>query len=72
MSMRNKRPNRRRTTAPRHNGKIVVRGVQRDRPDLRKLSRAVIAMAQAEAERDAQAQHERKGVKRRREDTDDE
>lgn len=71
MSMRSK-PNRRRTTTPRREGKIVIRGVQRDRPDLRKLSRAVIAMAQAEAEREAQAEHEHKGVKRRQEDTDDE
>jgi hypothetical protein len=72
MSMSNKRPNRRRSSTPRRDGKIVIRGVQRDRPDLRKLSRAVIAMAQAEAEREAQAQHERPGVKRRREDIDDE
>lgn len=40
--------------------RIIIRSVQRDQPDLRKLSRAVIAMAQGEAEREAQAQHERK------------
>lgn len=68
MSMRS-RPNRRRSTTPRQNGKIVVRGVQRDRPDLRKLSRAVIAMTQAQAEREAQAQHEHKGAQHQREDT---
>lgn len=71
MSMRSK-PNRRRSTTPRREGKIVVRGVQRDRPDLRKLSRAVIAMTQAEAEREAQAQHEHKGVQYHREETADE
>lgn len=71
MSMRSK-PTRRRTTTPRRDGKIVIRGVQRDRPDLRKLSRAVIAMAQADAEREAQAQHEQKIVEPRQEDTPDE
>ena len=35
---------------------ISVRGVRRDPPDLRKLSRAVIALALAEAEAEAQAQ----------------
>lgn len=33
---------------------ISVRGVRRDPPDLRKLSRAVIALAMAEAEAQAQ------------------
>ncbi len=39
---------------------IRVRGVRRDPPDLKKLSRALIAlaMAQAQAEADAQAEHE--------------
>lgn len=71
MSMKSK-PNRRRTTTSRRDGKVVVRGVQRDRPDLRKLSRAVIAMTQAEAEREAQIQHERKSAERGPEDTTDE
>lgn len=54
-----KTPRRSRTPrSPRQERHIVVYGVQRDKPDLRKLSRAVIAMAQAEAEREAQAQHE--------------
>jgi hypothetical protein len=34
---------------------ITVRGVRREPPDLRKLSRAVIAMALREAEADAEA-----------------
>ncbi len=35
---------------------ISVRAVRRDAPDLRKLSRAVIALAMAEAEAEAEAQ----------------
>lgn len=35
--------------------RIVVRGVRREPPDLRKLSRAVIAIAIREAEADAEA-----------------
>lgn len=45
---------------------IVVRGVQRDKPDLRKLSRVVIELAQAETEREAQLTHEASVVKKRR------
>lgn len=42
--------------------RISVRGVRRDPPDLKKLSRALIAlaMAQAQAEAEAQAEHEAK------------
>lgn len=72
MSTSNKRPSRSRQARPRRDGRIIVRGVERDRPDLRKLSRAVIVMAQAEAEREAQIQHEQKDVKRTAEDTGDE
>ena len=41
---------------------IRVRSVRRDPPDLKKLSRALIAiaMAQAQAEADAQAEHKRR------------
>jgi len=35
--------------------RIIVRGVRREPPDLRKLSRAVIAIAMHEAEADAEA-----------------
>jgi hypothetical protein len=38
-------------TRPRH---IAVRGVRRDPPDLRKLSRALIALVLAEAEEEAE------------------
>lgn len=71
MSMKRK-PSRRRKTTSHRDGKIIIRGVQRDRPDLRKLSRAVIAMTQAEAEREAQIQHSQKSAERRPEDTADE
>lgn len=37
--------------------RIVVRGVRRDPPDLHKLSRALIALAQAQAEKEAERQH---------------
>jgi hypothetical protein len=42
--------------------RIRVRAVRRDPPDLRKLSRALIALAlaQAQAEADAQAEHKEK------------
>ncbi|MFH5207863.1 hypothetical protein ACHIPZ_06495 [Antrihabitans sp. NCIMB 15449] len=51
------RPNQRRGTRgnPRPERRITVRAVRRDPPDLRKLSRAVIAIAMAEAEAEAQA-----------------
>lgn len=37
---------------------IRVRGVRRDPVDMRRLARALIALAQAEAEQAAQAEHE--------------
>ena len=47
--------------------RIRVRAIRRDRPDLRKLSRAVIMLAQAQAEKEATASHARsKSAKRRR------
>ncbi len=50
-----------------HERRIRVRAERRDPPDLRKLSRALIALAlqQAQAEADAQNQHE---TSRKRED----
>lgn len=48
-----RRGTRGRPKAERH---ITVRSVRRDPPDLRKLSRAVIALALREAELDAEAQ----------------
>lgn len=41
---------------------ITVRSVRRDPPDLRKLSRAVIAMALREAEADAEARNAMNGI----------
>jgi hypothetical protein len=40
---------------PKPERQITVRSIRRDPPDLRKLSRAVIAMALREAEADAEA-----------------
>ncbi|MFI1955922.1 hypothetical protein ACH437_29485 [Streptomyces xinghaiensis] len=37
--------------------RLVVRGIRRDPPDMQKLGRALISLAQAEAERQAQEQH---------------
>ncbi len=49
----NKKPRSRRHRGNRH---ISVRTVQRDTPDLRKLGRALIAFAAAQAEAEAQQQ----------------
>jgi proline racemase len=51
------RPNHRRGTrgTPKPERQITVRSVRRDPPDLRKLSRAVIAMALRDAEAEAEA-----------------
>lgn len=51
------RPNHRRGSRGRRKAErhITVRSVRREPPDLRKLSRAVIAMAMREAEADAEA-----------------
>jgi len=37
--------------------KVTIRTVRRDPPDLRKLSRALIALAIAQSEADAEAEH---------------
>jgi hypothetical protein len=52
----------RRNDGKRRERRISVRAVRRDQPDLRKLSRALIAMAMAEAEAEADAQDSRKTV----------
>lgn len=44
------------------NRNIRVRGVRRDQPDLRKLSRALIALAEAQLEVDAEASHATKAA----------
>jgi hypothetical protein len=46
----------RKKTSHRQERRFTVRGVRRDPPDIRKLSRALISLAIAEAEREAQAQ----------------
>lgn len=47
--------NHRRRREERH---FRVRGVRRDPPDMRKLGKALISLAQAEAERQARAEYE--------------
>jgi hypothetical protein len=42
--------------------RITIRGVRRDPPDIRKLSKALISLAMAEAERQAQAEHATKST----------
>lgn len=37
--------------------RLVVRGIRRDPPDMDRLARALISLAQAEAERQAEEQH---------------
>jgi hypothetical protein len=50
---------------------IRVRGVRHDPPDLRKLARALIAIAQAQAEHEARAEHQEPHRKHARQDGDD-
>lgn len=52
-SKRNRTSNQRRYQKER---RLTVRGVRRDPPDIRKLSKALLALAMAEAEREAQAE----------------
>jgi hypothetical protein len=54
-------PRRNRKPAHRRPGgrNIRVRGVRRERPDTRKLARALIGLAMAQAEADARAQADR-------------
>lgn len=54
MSKRKKTAQQRQPKRERH---FVVRGVRRDPPDLRKLGRALLSLAQAEAERQTEAEH---------------
>ena len=37
--------------------RLTVRGIRRDQVDISKLSKALLGLAMAEAERDAQAEH---------------
>jgi hypothetical protein len=64
--------NRKRESSKRSDDRrISVRTIRRDPPDLRKLSRALIALAQADAEAAAQAEHERAGKGNERTKGDD-
>lgn len=50
------KPNRKTKRRYQKDRRITVRGVRHDPPDIRKLSRALISLAMAEAEREAQAE----------------
>lgn len=52
------RNNQRKGGSRRADRKLTVRAIRRDPPDIRKLSRALISLAMAEAERAAQADQE--------------
>lgn len=56
MSTKKRRP------APARDRRLFVRSERRDPPDLRKLSRALIALAlaEAQAEADAKAEHQKR------------
>lgn len=49
---------RRKTQRQREERRFRVRGERRDPPDMRKLGKALLSLAQAEVERQAQEQHE--------------
>jgi hypothetical protein len=53
-----KKRNNRSRRLPREERRITVRGIRRDPPDVRKFSKALIGVAMAEAQREAQAQQE--------------
>lgn len=48
---------RKKRISHRQQHRLIVRSERRDRPDLGKLSRALIGLARAEAEREAEVQH---------------
>lgn len=54
--MASKRQRNRDNKQGREERQFTVRGIRRDPPDIRKLSRALIDLAMAEAERQAQAE----------------
>lgn len=48
------------TNKPRNQRRIRVRGIKRAKPDLRKLSKALILLAAAQAEKEAETEHRRR------------
>lgn len=51
--------------------RIRVRSIRREPPDIRKLGAAAIELAKAQAEADAQVEHERRLLRRRSSDAGD-
>lgn len=54
--MTSRRKKNRSNRIPREERRFTVRGIRRDPPDIGKLSKALIGLAMAEAEREAQAE----------------
>ena len=52
------------TNKPKRDRRVRVRGIRRTKPDLRKLSRALILLAQAQAEKDAETDYQRRKAQR--------
>jgi hypothetical protein len=48
---------KRKNSREREQARFTVRGIRREQVDLRKFSKALLGLAQAEAERQARAQH---------------
>ena len=50
-----------------HHGerRIMLRGIRREQPDLRRVARAIVELAQMRAEAEAEAEHGRKAGRRR-------
>ncbi len=57
---------KRKRTTKRIEQRISVRGAQREQPDVKKISQALIALAIAQAEKDAQAAYENVSSKKAR------
>lgn len=66
--MTKRQPKRRSGRRERH---VSVRGVRRDPPDLRKLARALAALAIAQVEADAQSEDEARSFEKRLDGTAD-
>lgn len=52
------------TNKPKSDRRVRVRGIRRSKPDMRKLSRALIMLAQSEAEKAAETEHTRRTKRR--------
>lgn len=48
-----------------HHGerRIIVKGIRRDQPDLHRVARAIVELAEMRAEADAEAEHRHRNIK---------